>query len=128
MVKFKIPTPSGASTMAQLAMIEALETRRLLATVTLDAGTTYQTIQGWGTAPIYPTDKVTIAQAGAIMRDAGMNVVRITAGPGEFTYTTGGNLTTPVPISANLDDNVAKFGVNGANTQADLVKWLTTNG
>ncbi|MGN6368776.1 MAG: hypothetical protein ACTHN5_10990 [Phycisphaerae bacterium] len=108
--------------------LEILECRWLLTTVTLDAATTYQTIQGWGTAPIYPTDKVTIAQAGAIMRDAGMNTVRITAGPNEFTYTTGGNLTTPIPISANLADNVAKFGMNGGNSEADLVKWLETDG
>ena len=107
-------------------LVEALEDRRLLATVTLDAGTTYQTIQGWGTAAVYPTNLVTIAQAGAIMRDAGMNVVRVTPSANDYTYTVGGNMTTPVPISANLDDNVARF--NPANSQADLVNWLKVNG
>jgi len=108
-------------------LVEECEKRRLLAGVTLDASTTYQTIQGWGTAPLFPSS-VTNAQAGAIMRDAGFNVVRVTAGPGEFTATTGGNLTTPVPISSNLDDNVTKFDVNGmASGEAGLIKWLETN-
>ena len=89
--------------------IEPLEDRRLLAVVTLDPNTDYQTIQGWGTAAVYPTNLVTIAQAGTIMRDAGMNVVRVTPSAHDYTYTVGGNMTTPVPISANLDENVARF-------------------
>ena len=67
--------------------------------IVVDPSVAYQTIQGWGSAPLYPSS-VSVATAGTIMRDAGMNTVRITAGPGEFTYTTGGNLTTPVPISS----------------------------
>ena len=106
--------------------IEPLEDRRLLAVVTLDPNIEYQTIQGWGTAAVYPTNLVTIAQAGAIMRDAGMNVVRVTPGPGDYTYTVGGNMTTPVPISANLDENVARF-YPGGNNQTDLINWLQTN-
>ena len=85
--------------------IEPLEDRRLLAVVTLDPNIEYQTIQGFGTAAVYPTNLVTIEQAGAIMRDAGMNVVRVTPGPDDYTYTVGGNMRTPVPISANLDEN-----------------------
>ena len=91
------------------AVVEELEQRRLLTTVTLDPSTTYQTIQGWGTAAVYPTNLVTIAQAGTIMRDAGMNVVRVTPSANDYTYTVGGNMRTPVPISANLDDNVAQL-------------------
>ena len=59
--------------------IEQLEDRRLLATVTLDPSTIFQTIEGWGSAPLYPSS-VSVATAGSIMRDAGMNTVRITAG------------------------------------------------
>ncbi len=106
--------------------VEPLEDRRLLAVVTLDPNIEYQTIQGWGTAAVYPTNLVTIAQAGAIMRDAGMNVVRVTPGPGDYTYTVGGNMTTPVPISANLDENVARF-YPGGNDQTDLINWLQVN-
>src|SRR5438552_1292996 len=83
-------------------LFEALEDRRLFAAVTLNPNAAFQTIQGWGTAAVYPTNLVTVAQAGAIMRDAGMNVVRVTPGPNDYTYTVGGNMTTPVPISANL--------------------------
>ncbi|MGA2061522.1 MAG: LamG-like jellyroll fold domain-containing protein [Thermoguttaceae bacterium] len=107
--------------------IEQLEDRRLLATVTLDPSTIFQTIEGWGSAPLYPSS-VSVATAGSIMRDAGMNTVRVTAGPGEFTYTTGGNMTTPVPLSSNLDANVPLFGGDGMTQQTDLVKWLETNG
>ena len=106
--------------------IEPLEDRRLLAVVTLDPNIEYQTIQGWGTAAVYPTNLVTIAQAGAIMRDAGMNVVRVTPGAHDYTYTVGGNMTTPVPISANLDENVARF-YPGGNNQTDLINWLQVN-
>ena len=106
--------------------IEPLEDRLLLAVVTLDANIEYQTIQGWGTAAVYPTNLVTIAQAGAIMRDAGMNVVRVTPGPGDYTYTVGGNMTAPVPISADLDENVARF-YPGGNNQTDLINWLQAN-
>jgi O-glycosyl hydrolase len=106
--------------------VEVLEQRRLLATVTLDPSTTYQTIQGWGTAGVYPTNLVTVAQAGAIMRDAGMNVVRVTPSANDYTYTVGGNMRTPVPISANLDQNVARFNPN-SNNQTDLINWLETN-
>ena len=53
--------------------------------------------------------KVLLVASGAIMRDAGMNVVRVTPSANDYTYTVGGNMTTPVPISANLDDNVARF-------------------
>ena len=35
-------------------------------------------------------------------------------------------MTTPVPLSSNLDANVPLFG--GDHTQDDLVKWLETNG
>src|SRR5581483_7943855 len=108
------------------SFFESLESRRMFTTVALDPATTYQTIQGWGTAAVYPTDLVTIAQAGAIMRDAGMNVVRVTPGPDDYAYTVGGNMRTPVPISANLDDNVARF-TPGTNSQTDLIKWLETN-
>ena len=107
--------------------IEPLEDRRLLAVVTLDPNIEYQTIQGWGTAAVYPTNLVTVAQAGAIMRDAGMNVVRVTAGANDYTYTVGGNMTTPVPISADLDENVARF-YPGGNNQTDLINWLQVNG
>jgi hypothetical protein len=100
--------------------IEQLEDRRLLAVVTLNPNIEYQTIQGWGTAAVYPNNLVTIAQAGAIMRDAGMNVVRVTPGPNDYTYTVGGSMTTPVPISANLDENVARF-YPGGNSQTDLI-------
>ena len=75
---------------------------------------------------MYPTNLVTIAQAGAIMRDAGMNVVRVTPGPNDYTYTVGGNMRTPVPISANLDENVARF-YPGGNNQTDLINWLQVN-
>ena len=107
--------------------IEPLEDRRLLAVVTLNPNIEYQTIQGWGTAAVYPTNLVTVAQAGAIMRDAGMNVVRVTPGANDYTYTVGGNMTTPVPISANLDENVARF-YPGGNNQTDLINWLQVNG
>src|SRR5437763_1258951 len=73
---------------------ETLEDRRLLAAVTLNPSVTYQTIQGWGSAPIFPTNQVSIAQAGAIMRDAGMNVVRVTPNAYDYTYTVGGNMRT----------------------------------
>jgi O-glycosyl hydrolase len=105
---------------------EKLEERRMLASVTLNPNTTYQTIQGWGTAAVYPTNLVTIAQAGAIMRDAGMNVVRITAAADDYTYTVGGNMRTPVPISANLDENVARFYPGGTD-QTNLIDWLQAN-
>lgn len=105
---------------------EPLEDRRLLAIVTLNPNIEYQTIQGWGTAAVYPNNLVTIEQAGAIMRDAGMNVVRITAGPGDYTYTVGGNITTPVPISADLDENLTRF-FPGGNDQTDLINWLQAN-
>ncbi|HSH92865.1 MAG TPA: hypothetical protein VK968_01830, partial [Roseimicrobium sp.] len=108
-------------------VVEPLEDRRLLSSVTLDAGTTYQTVQGWGTAAVYPTDLVTVEQAGNIMRDAGMNVVRVTGSPSDYAYTVGGNMRTPVPISANLDENVARFNPN-PNNQTDLIQWLTVNG
>ena len=107
--------------------IEPLEDRQLLAAVTLDPSIIFQTIQGWGTAAVYPTDLVTIAQAGAIMRDAGMNVVRVTPSANDYTYTVGGSMTTPVPISANLDENVARF-YPGGNNQTDLINWLQVNG
>ena len=107
--------------------IEPLEDRRLLAAVTLDPSTVFQTIQGWGTAAVYPTNLVTIAQAGTIMRDAGMNVVRVTPSAYDYTYTVGGSMTTPVPISANLDENVARF-YPGGNDQTDLIDWLQVNG
>jgi O-glycosyl hydrolase/regulation of enolase protein 1 (concanavalin A-like superfamily) len=106
--------------------IEPLEDRQLLAVVTLDPNIEYQTIQGWGTAAVYPNNLVTIEQAGTIMRDAGMNVVRVTPGPNEYTYTVGGSMTTPVPISANLDENVARF-YPGGNAQTDLINWLQVN-
>lgn len=106
---------------------EALEIRRLLASVTLNPNVSYQTIQGWGTAAVYPNNQVTIAQAGTIMRDAGMNVVRVTPSAYDYTYTVGGNMRTPVPISANLDENVARF-YPGGNDQTDLINWLKTNG
>lgn len=109
-----------------VSVIDLLEQRRLLAAVSMDPGAVYQTIQGWGSAAVYPNDKVTIAQAGAIMRDAGMNVVRITAGPDDYTYTVGGNMRTPVPISANLDENVARF-YPGGTAQTDLIDWLQAN-
>jgi len=105
---------------------EPLEDRRLLAVVTLDPNIEYQTIQGWGTAAVYPTNLVTIEQAGAIMRDAGMNVVRVTPSAYDYTYTVGGNMRTPVPISANLDENVARF-YPGGNDQTDLINWLQAN-
>ena len=107
--------------------IEPLEDRRLLAVVTLDPNIEYQTIQGWGTAAVYPTNLVSVAQAGVIMRDAGMNVVRVTPGPGDYTFTVGGNMTTPVPISANLEENVARF-YPGGNNQTELINWLQVNG
>ncbi len=107
--------------------IEPLEDRRLLAAVTLDPSTIFQTIQGLGTAAVYPTDLVTVAQAGAIMRDAGMNVVRVTPSANDYTYTVGGSMSTPVPISANLDENVARFNP-GENSQVDLINWLKVNG
>lgn len=106
--------------------IEPLEDRRLLAVVTLDPNVEYQTIQGWGTAAVYPTNLVTVAQAGAIMRDAGMNVVRVTAGPDDYAYTVGGNMRTPVSISANLDENVTRFTPGGTD-QTDLIDWLQAN-
>ena len=118
---------SGRRTAFLRGFVEALESRRLLATVTLNPNTTYQTIQGWGTAAVYPNNLVTIAQAGAIMRDAGMNVVRVTPSAYDYTYTVGGSMTTPVPISANLDDNVARF-YPGGNDQTDLINWLQANG
>ena len=107
--------------------IEQLEDRRLLAAVTLDPSIVFQTIQGWGTAAVYPNDLVTIAQAGAIMRDAGMNVVRVTPSANDYTYTVGGSMSTPVPISANLDENVARVNP-GENSQVDLIDWLKVNG
>lgn len=95
--------------------------------MTLNPNIEHQTIQGWGTAAVYPTNLVTVAQAGAIMRDAGMNVVRVTPGPGDYTFTVGGNMTTPVPISANLEENVARF-YPGGNNQTELLNWLQVNG
>ena len=85
--------------------VESLEDRRLLAAVTINPNVTYQTIQGWGTAAVYPNNLVTIAQAGTIMRDAGMNVVRVTPGPDDYAYTVGGNMRTPVP---DRPDSVAQ--------------------
>lgn len=105
---------------------EPLEDRQLLAVVTLNPNIEYQTIQGWGTAAVYPTNLVTIEQAGAIMRDAGMNVVRVTPSAYDYTYTVGGNMRTPVPISANLDENVARF-YPGGNDQTALINWLQAN-
>ena len=107
--------------------IEQLEDRRLLAAVTLDPNIVFQTIEGFGTAAVYPTDLVTVAQAGAIMRDAGMTVVRVTPSASDYTYTVGGSMSTPVPISANLDENVARF-YPGGNSQTDLINWLQVNG
>jgi O-glycosyl hydrolase/regulation of enolase protein 1 (concanavalin A-like superfamily) len=106
--------------------IEPLEDRRLLAVVTLDPSTIFQTVQGFGTAAVYPTDLVTIEQAGAIMSDAGMTVVRVTPSAYDYTYTVGGSMTTPVPISANLDENVARFYPDD-NNQVDLLQWLVAN-
>ncbi|MCA9235974.1 MAG: fibronectin type III domain-containing protein [Planctomycetales bacterium] len=94
--------------------------------MSLDPNIEYQTIQGWGAAAVYPTNLVTIEQAGAIMRDAGMNVVRVTPNAYDYTYTVGGSMTTPVPISANLDENVARF-YPGGNDQTDLINWLQAN-
>ena len=37
------------------------------------------------------------------------DVVRVTPSAYDYTYTVGGNMRTPVPISANLDENVARF-------------------
>jgi len=108
-------------------LIEQLEDRQLLTAVTLDPNTVFQTVQGFGTAAVYPTNLVTIAQAGAIMRDAGMNVVRVTPSANDYTYTVGGSMSTPVPISANLDENVARFNP-GENSQVDLIDWLQVNG
>ena len=107
--------------------IEQLEDRQLLTAVTLDPSTIFQTVQGFGTAAVYPTNLVTIAQAGAIMRNAGMNVVRVTPSASDYTYTVGGSMSTPVPISANLDENVARFNP-GENSQVDLINWLKVNG
>ena len=107
--------------------IEPLEDRRLLAVVTLDPNIEYQTIEGFGTAAVYPTDLVTVAQAGAIMRDAGMNVVRVTPSASDYTYTVGGSMSTPVPISENLAENVARFYPSD-NNQVDLIQWLQVNG
>lgn len=106
--------------------IEPLEDRQLLAVVTLNPNIEYQTIQGWGTAAVYPNNLVSVAQAGAIMRDAGMNVVRVTPNAYEYTYTVGGNMRTPVPVSANLDENVARF-YPGGNDQTELIDWLQLN-
>lgn len=106
--------------------IEPLEDRQLLAVVTLNPNIEYQTIQGWGTAAVYPNNLVSVEQAGAIMRDAGMNVVRVTPNAYEYTYTVGGNMRTPVPISANLDENVARF-YPGGNEQTKLIDWLQVN-
>jgi hypothetical protein len=112
--------------MSRRLLVERLEDRQLLAVVTLDPNIEYQTIQGWGTAAVYPTNLVTVAQAGAIMRDAGMNVVRVTPSAYDYTYTVGGNMRTPVPISASLDENVARF-YPGGNNQTDLINWLQAN-
>ena len=106
--------------------IEQLEDRCLLAAVTLDPNIVFQTVQGFGTAAVYPTNLVTIAQAGAIMRDAGMTVVRVTPSASDYTYTVGGSMSTPVPISENLSENVARFNP-GDNSQVDLIQWLVAN-
>ncbi len=127
MTTHKNRTSSRKNKRARRAIFEELELRRVLTTVTLDPSTTYQTIQGWGSAPLYPSG-LSIAQVGNVMRDAGMNTVRITAGPGEFTYTTGGNLATPVALSSNIDSNIPLFGGSGMTQETDLVKWLETNG
>ena len=104
---------------ALLGFIEVLEARQMLAAVTLNAGITYQTIQGWGAAAVYPTNLVTIAQAGAIMRDAGMNVVRVTPTAANYTYTVGGTVSglTGTVVLQNNGSTLSQ-SANGAFTFA----------
>ena len=127
MATFRHRTSHRCTGYLRRLFIEQLEDRCLLAAVTLDPNIVFQTIEGFGTAAVYPTNLVTIAQAGAIMRDAGMNVVRVTPSASDYTYTVGGSMSTPVPISANLDENVARFNP-GDNSQVNLIEWLEANG
>lgn len=108
--------------------IEHLEPRMMLASAVLDVGTTYQTIQGYGTH-MNADSSLTDVNLRNAYRDAGFNMVRLEVGPQLYTYNKSGDLSVPIPIEADYAANIVRFDFErgGWAYLDDFIKWARQN-
>jgi O-glycosyl hydrolase len=111
-----------------LPCAEFLECRALLALASIDIGTTYQTIDGYGTH-MNADSSLADPNLRNAYRDAGFNMVRLEVGPQLYTFNKGGDLSIPIPIDANYSANIARFNFEhgGWSHLDDFVKWVKQN-
>jgi O-glycosyl hydrolase len=102
--------------------------------VTVDANTQFQTIQGWGACPYVGAMGDTGPYFNASYRtlytqDLGCNIVRMEVDP-TILMAAGGNLTGPeVTLGSNIDTNAALFNFEDSRHRAvdDFCKYVALN-
>lgn len=92
-------------------------------TLRLDDSVKHQTIEGWGTH-IGATDAATRAA----YRDLGLNIIRMDL-PKEVLSVSSTDLATRVPLSGDVEANIAKFNfdLQGLKDTAATAQWLSAN-
>jgi O-glycosyl hydrolase len=114
-----------------ICLLSFLVSTAFAATVTVDESSTHQTMEGWGSCMItwsLGSTPYWDPAWRAAYRDAGCNILRMDMKK-SVLVAAGGDMRVPVPLSSNLQENIAKmnFTPSVVSVYGDMAQWLAQN-